>query len=218
MLLRRVFPAALAGLALLCSAQTSCALPESSVAQSPVPELPAPRLAPAKGPAVNLCPTVMSLGENVSGIAREQLGVRYRRGGSSPRSGFDCSGFVYWVFARHGVRVPRDSVRQSSAGHKVEKKDLLPGDILVFRIPRTPNGRHTAIYIGKGRFIHSPTSGSRVRVESLSDSYWRKHYYTARRVLKAPPCELDIYSDPNYVNSQLLTGDISASPEGPTSR
>lgn len=194
--------AALAGLMLFCgSTQPSWAQPEDVAyipsVSAPEVELPRPTLIPEKS-APNLCPTIMNLGENVSGIALEQLGVRYRRGGSSPRSGFDCSGFVYWVYSKHGVRVPRDSVRQSSAGHKVEKKDLLPGDILIFRIPRTPNGRHSAIYVGKGRFIHSPTAGSRVRLENLRDSYWQKHYLTARRVLKAPPCNLDLYADPEF--------------------
>ena len=211
-------------MAVCLATQTSCALTKDNapsvapVVSIPVAELPSPTVMPTKVYTAELCPTVMSLGQNVSDIAREQLGVRYRRGGASPHAGFDCSGFVYWVFAKHGVQVPRDSVRLSSAGHEVSKNDLLPGDILIFRIPRTPNGRHTAIYIGEGRFIHSPTSGSRVRIEKLSDSYWQKHYYTARRVLKAPPCDLDIYTDPSDVNSQLSIGDLSASIEGPTSR
>ncbi len=210
------FLAVLAGLTLVWGISSdSWARPEDEQAFLPsvstsTEEIPLSALTSEKLPSVNVCPTVKTLGENVSGIALEQLGVHYHRGGSSPRSGFDCSGFVYWVFARHGVRVPRDSVRQSSAGHKVEKKDLLPGDILIFRIPRTPNGRHSAIYIGKGRFIHSPTSGSRVRLEKLNDSYWQKHYHTARRILKAPPCNLDIYASSDYGNTRRLTDEISS--------
>ena len=175
--------------------------------------LPSPTSAPPSQFSLyqtNLCPTVMSLGENVAGIAREQIGVRYARGGSSPRSGFDCSGFVHWVFARHGVDVPRDTVRQSSAGHEVSRSSLLPGDILIFRISNTPNGRHSAIYIGNNRFIHSPRAGTRVRVERLSDSYWARHYYTARRVLKAPPCDLDLYSNPDFANTHTLAEEESS--------
>ena len=152
----------------------------------------------------NLCPTLMSLGKNVADIARQGLGVRYRSGGSSPASGFDCSGFVYWVFAKHGVTVPRDSVRQSRAGQEVAKADLMPGDIIIFRIANTPNGRHSAIYIGDGSFIHSPSAGSRVRVERLDADYWKRHYLTARRVLEEPPCDLDLYADPGVADTQAM--------------
>ncbi len=206
---------------LLCmAAQVSQALPKDGTSETPAasPELEIPSPAPpSETYAANLCPTVMSLGEDISAIARKQLGVRYRRGGISPRSGFDCSGFVYWVFAEHGVQLPRTSVQQSDAGHAVAKSDLLPGDILIFRIPHTPNGRHSAIYIGEGLFIHSPTSGACVRIENLSDHYWEKHYHTARRVLKAPPCDLDLHSDPDTVNAEFLSGISLPSPGSPQS-
>lgn len=74
----------------------------------------------------NLCPTLMSLGEDVADAAREHIGVRYRSGGASPSAGFDCSGFVYWVFSKQGVSVPRDSVRQSRAGQEVAKPTFFP--------------------------------------------------------------------------------------------
>lgn len=162
----------------------------------------------------NLCPTIMSLGEDVADAAREHIGVRYRSGGASPKSGFDCSGFVYWVFSKQGVTVPRDSVRQSRAGQEVAKADLIPGDILIFRIANTPNGRHSAIYLGDGRFIHSPSAGSRVRIERLSDDYWRRHYMTARRVLEEPPCDLEIYADPELAQTQALLDEIAAGRKG----
>ncbi|WP_294558449.1 C40 family peptidase [uncultured Mailhella sp.] len=178
--------------------------------------LPAPETAPVSArdllpgqgtPATlyraNLCPTVMSLGRDVADIARQHVGIRYRSGGASPKSGFDCSGFVYWVFSKYGVTVPRDSVRQSRAGHEVARDELLPGDIIIFRIANTPNGRHSAIYLGEGRFIHSPSAGSSVRVEKLNASYWSSHYLTARRVLTAPPCDLDLYADPEVTETML---------------
>lgn len=152
----------------------------------------------------NLCPTVMSLGEDVADIARQHVGVRYRSGGSSPTSGFDCSGFVYWVFSKYGVSVPRDSVRQSRAGQEIAKGDLLPGDIIIFRIANTPNGRHSAIYLGDGRFIHSPSAGSRVRIERLDAEYWKRHYMTARRVLEEPPCNLDLYATPDLAGTPMI--------------
>jgi cell wall-associated NlpC family hydrolase len=158
----------------------------------------------------NFCPTIMSLGENVAGIAKQQLGVRYRSGGSSPKAGFDCSGFVHWVFARHGVALPRSSTYQAQAGRAVPRGSLLPGDILIFSIPRTPNGRHSAIYIGNGKFIHSPNSGGRVRIEELNSAYWNKHYLMARRVLKTPPCDLDLYMSPDIANSHTLIESLIA--------
>ena len=205
---------ACAGLAasLLCACQ-----PAQHAAVVPGPEtqpvstagvLPGPDT-PATLYRANLCPTVMSLGENVADIARQHLGVRYRSGGASPSSGFDCSGFVYWVFAKHGVSVPRDSVRQSRAGQEVARADLLPGDILIFRIANTPNGRHSAIYLGEDRFIHSPSAGSSVRIENLNADYWKRHYMTARRVLEAPPCDLDLYASQEIADSQALLDEIA---------
>lgn len=197
---------ACAGLAatMLCACQ-----PGTNAVSVPAPEaqpvatngvLPGPDT-PATLYRANLCPTVMSLGENVADIARQHLGVRYRSGGASPASGFDCSGFVYWVFSRYGVSVPRDSVRQSRAGQEIAKGDLLPGDIIIFRIANTPNGRHSAIYLGDGRFIHSPSAGSRVRIERLDADYWKRHYMTARRVLEEPPCNLDLYASPDIADT-----------------
>lgn len=151
----------------------------------------------------NLCPTVMTLGKDVANIAKQHIGIRYRSGGASPKAGFDCSGFVYWVFSQYGITLPRDSVRQSRAGHEVARADILPGDIIIFRIANTPNGRHSAIYIGDGSFIHSPSNGSSVRIEKLSAAYWNSHYLTARRVLKAPPCDTDI-----SIPINAMAGDI----------
>lgn len=183
-------------------------VPPPAVSSAPVPELPSAGYSDTLYRA-NLCPTLMSLGEDVTDIALQNLGVRYKSGGASPSSGFDCSGFVYWVFSEHGVSVPRDTVRQSRAGEEVAKSDLLPGDILIFRIANTPNGRHSAIYIGDGRFIHSPSAGSRVRIENLDAAYWKNHYLTARRVLTEPPCDLDLYSSPEIANTHALLDEIT---------
>ena len=204
-------------LSLICPVLCACQPKAGSV------PLPAPETSPAVRPVssssveklflpdsadilyrADLCPTVMSLGEDVVDIAQQNLGVRYKSGGASPKSGFDCSGFVYWVFSKYGVSVPRDTVRQSRAGKEVARNDLLPGDILIFRIANTPNGRHSAIYIGDDKFIHSPSAGSRVRIENLSAAYWARHYLTARRVLKAPPCNLDLFSSPEVANAHAL--------------
>lgn len=207
---------------LICAALTVPTLTACQPKQAdviPVPQAPPPAVSsaadvPGTGTQntpyrANLCPTLMSLGEDVAEIALQNIGIRYKSGGASPSSGFDCSGFVYWVFSEHGVSVPRDTVRQSKAGEEVAKSDLLPGDILIFRIANTPNGRHSAIYIGDGRFIHSPSAGSRVRIENLDAAYWKNHYMTARRVLTEPPCDLDLYSSPEIANTHALLDEIS---------
>ena len=204
--------------ALTLPALTGCQPKQADVIPV-VPQTPPPAVSSASGVDLpgagttlyraNLCPTLMSLGEDVADIAKQHLGVRYKSGGVSPSSGFDCSGFVYWVFSEHGVSVPRDTVRQSRAGTDVAKSDLLPGAILIFRIANTPNGRHSAIYIGDGRFIHSPSAGSRVRIEQLDAAYWKSHYLTARRVLTEPPCDLDLYSSPEIANTHALLDEMA---------
>ncbi len=137
----------------------------------------------------SVCPTVISVGEKVTGIASTKLDLAYRAGGTSPVTGFDCSGFVQWVFARHGISLPRSARDQESVGRRVDRNNLQPGDILIFRSPTASSGRHTAIYVGNDQFIHSPRTGKTIRYDKLDNTYWRTHYLTARRVLKAPPCE-----------------------------
>lgn len=121
--------------------------------------------------------------------AKDQIGVRYSWGGTS-RSGFDCSGFVQFVFAKHGVKLPRTSIAQSGVGAKVAKSDLLTGD-LVFFITRGSRVSHVGIYIGDGKFIHASSGGGRVRIDALSSSYYAKRYAGARRVGKFNKSVLD---------------------------
>ncbi len=116
--------------------------------------------------------------------ARAQIGRPYKWGGASPAKGFDCSGLVWWVFNKHGIRVPRVSWQQLSVGKVVHKSRLQGGDIVFFRIPGQGKSLHTGIYSGSGHFfIHSPKSGHTVREESMNKVYWRKYYIGARRVL-----------------------------------
>lgn len=106
-----------------------------------------------------------------------QLGVPYRYGGGSPASGFDCSGFVAWSFASIGLRLPHSSYLLAHLGRSVAPRALRPGDVLVFR-----GASHVGLYIGHGRFVHAPHSGTRVRVTPLAGSY-QAHLDTARRVI-----------------------------------
>jgi cell wall-associated NlpC family hydrolase len=110
------------------------------------------------------------------------LGVPYRRGGSSVETGFDCSGFVKAMFEQTvGMVLPRKAEQQAAATEKIERSDLKPGDLVFFNTMRRAFS-HVGIYIGEGKFIHSPKPGSEVRVEDMSLSYWSRRFDGARRV------------------------------------
>ena len=113
--------------------------------------------------------------------AASMLGKPYRYGGSNPK-GFDCSGLVYYSYARAGVRVPRTTVSQQKATRPVSLDDLRKGDLLFFD-ERGKHASHVAIYLGNGLFVHAPSSGQRVREDRLSDPYWKKSFASARRFL-----------------------------------
>ena len=110
------------------------------------------------------------------------IGVRYKRGGTSPETGFDCSGFVGHVFREGmGLILPRTSREISKEGQAIRKNELQPGDLVFFNTMRRTFS-HVGIYLGEGQFIHSPRTGGKVRIEDMRDSYWAKRYEGARRV------------------------------------
>ena len=108
-------------------------------------------------------------------------GWRYRRGGAS-RRGFDCSGFVKFVYATKGVSLPHDSRALFKCGKPVAKSDLQPGDILFFANTYRRGISHVGLYIGEGKFIHASTRRRGVRVDHLNASYYRRHYVGAKRI------------------------------------
>lgn len=110
------------------------------------------------------------------------LGVPYKRGGNSAESGFDCSGFVKAMYEQTvGLVLPRKAEQQAAATEKIDKRDLAPGDLVFFNTMRRAFS-HVGIYIGDGKFIHSPKPGAEVRVESMAESYWTRRFDGARRV------------------------------------
>lgn len=120
-------------------------------------------------------------GAEILAEAQQYLGTPYVNGGASP-SGFDCSGFVYYVLKQCGYtpyRTPADQYRQGCA---VSKSELQPGDIVFFANTYSSGLSHVGIYAGNGQFIHSPNSRSTVSYSSLSSGYWAEHYYGARRM------------------------------------
>ncbi|HZX69410.1 MAG TPA: C40 family peptidase [Rhodanobacter sp.] len=109
--------------------------------------------------------------------------IRYVRGGHNPSTGFDCSGFVRYVFAHAiGLQLPNNSAAQFMAGIKVKRADMKPGDLVFFHTGgRHHRISHVGIYISNGRFIHSPTTGKSVEISSLDDGYWAKRFAGAKR-------------------------------------
>ncbi|MBI3525216.1 MAG: C40 family peptidase [Betaproteobacteria bacterium] len=114
--------------------------------------------------------------------ALDLLGIRYRRGGTLPETGFDCSGFVGYVFREGlGMVLPRTARAISKSGEVVKKSELQPGDLVFFNTMRRTFS-HVGIYLGDHLFVHAPTSGGAVRVEDMRTRYWSKRYSGARRI------------------------------------
>jgi len=120
-------------------------------------------------------------GSEILAEAQKYLGTPYVNGGASP-SGFDCSGFVYYVLKQVGYSPYRTPADQYKQGSTVEKDDLQPGDIVFFANTYTSGLSHVGIYAGGGQFIHSPNSRSTVSYSDLTSGYWAQHYYGARRM------------------------------------
>jgi cell wall-associated NlpC family hydrolase len=131
---------------------------------------------------------VGAVGQNVTTQASDlvvnamgYLGVPYRRGGTGIQ-GFDCSGFVQAMYENTlGLALPHNAKAQAEATQTIQREELQPGDLVFFITLRraiSPVG----IYVGAGKFIHSPRTGGEVRIENMSDSYWRKRFNGARRV------------------------------------
>jgi cell wall-associated NlpC family hydrolase len=114
--------------------------------------------------------------------ALNMIGVRYRWGGNTPDSGLDCSGFVRYVFQDTlGLALPRRAEEMSRMGEKVRVSDLKPGDLVFFNTMRRTFS-HVGIYIGDNKFVHSPSTGSTIRVDDMDDGYWEKRFTGARRL------------------------------------
>jgi peptidoglycan DL-endopeptidase CwlO len=129
-------------------------------------------------PAFTPPPPDGSRASQVIAIAMQYLGVPYRWGGSSPATGFDCSGFVMYVFAQIGVSLPHHAAAQYGYGVPVSRDQLQPGDLVFF------NGLgHMGMYIGGGQFIHAPHTGDVVKISSLYDSWYAGTWVGGRRVL-----------------------------------
>lgn len=115
--------------------------------------------------------------------ALSTLGVPYRNGGTSSKTGFDCSGLVLSAYEKTmGLKLPRTAAAQAAATQKITRKELQPGDLVFFNTQRRAFS-HVGIYMGEGKFIHAPRTGAQVRIESMNTRYWEKRFNGARRVI-----------------------------------
>jgi cell wall-associated NlpC family hydrolase len=163
---------------------TGCAIKGPNVATPrpfPGAKVP-PRQAPALPPSEPFAdehairPAVISL-------ALSLQGTPYRNGGSDP-TGFDCSGFVQWVFAQQGLALPREVRQQYLAGESIETDEVRPGDLVFFETVSS-GASHVGIALGSGEFVHAPSSRGVVRIERYTSRYWADRWVGARRVTAA---------------------------------
>ena len=115
--------------------------------------------------------------------AESFIGVPYRWGGSSPRDGFDCSGFTMAVYRLNGLNLPRSSAAQWGAGFGVDRHQLSKADLVFFATSGGTRISHVGIYVGKDKFIHAPGRSKKIRVSSLSNTYFKQRYVGARSYL-----------------------------------
>ena len=124
----------------------------------------------------------VSASSELAEAALNYLGVRYRYGGTTPKGGFDCSGLIYYTASKYmGVNLPRVAASMAQIGESVKRDELKPGDLVFFNT-RGKRYSHVGIYVGENKFVHSPRTGSVVRVDKMDNVYWNKRYNGARRL------------------------------------
>ena len=190
--MHRVAARALVALSLLTLGACAARTPGTLARPEAFPRSPAPRPAPAASqnegdvalesaaPRVATVPAAAA----VLQTAFDLLGTKYRFGGTSPETGFDCSGFVGYVLRQHGVELPRTVVEQFAAGRAVAQDEIQAGD-LVFFSTTGPGATHVGLVVttaSRWEFIHAPADGANVRVERFDTGYWQQRWVGARRV------------------------------------
>lgn len=136
----------------------------------------------AEPPQQGLIERTIGASRDITERALALVGIRYRRGGNEPESGFDCSGLVRFVFGSTlGLDLPRRAKDISRVGEPVDPAELRPGDLVFFNTLRR-SFSHVGIYLGDFRFLHSPSAGKRVSVEDMRSRYWKTRFNGARRL------------------------------------
>ena len=146
---------------------------------------PVSALFPSAPVAITAAPTAeqraeRTRGEQLTSMALQHVGAPYRWGGASP-AGFDCSGFVMFLYSKIGLDLPRDQRGQLASGRRIEAGALLPGDVLIFQNTYRPGPSHSGLYLGESRFIHAADERHGVTISGLADSYWAPRFYGASR-------------------------------------
>ncbi len=132
------------------------------------------------------------------------IGIRYKYGGGTPELGLDCSGLVRYVFKEAwGLNLPRTSEEISKVGQRIEADDLQPGDLVFFNTLRR-NFSHVGIYLGDKKFVHSPSAGGHVRIESMDVTYWRKRFNGARRLNDPQRSSLTALAQPAVMQPEVM--------------
>lgn len=161
------------------SAPSPTPKPAPKATPKPTPK-PAPKATPAPTPKASAAPS--GTASKVIATAKSYLGVPYVWGGTSP-SGFDCSGFIQYVFQKNGITLPRVTSDQYKVGTSVSKSNLIPGDLVFFETYK-PGASHVGIYLGNNQFIHASSGQEKVMISNLTSTYYTQHYIGARRVIK----------------------------------
>jgi len=159
------------GVAIFVASSIGCATSGARPRPFPTPASHPPDAVPSAGGAIE---------RGVLATALELRGVPYRNGGTDP-AGFDCSGFTQYVFAAHGVALPRETSEQFKRGHSVPRGRVQPGD-LIFFTTTAPGASHVGIVVDADAFVHAPSSRGVVRVERFTSSYWATRLVGVRRV------------------------------------
>jgi cell wall-associated NlpC family hydrolase len=121
----------------------------------------------------------VTIGQRAAALAVREVGVPYRWGGISPAGGFDCSGLVYWAYGRLGIALPHSSYALYDEGRRVSRSRMKPGDLLFFS-----GLGHVGIYIGRGRMVHAPHTGTTVQIVSLGSSSYGSEIVGVRRIIR----------------------------------
>ena len=151
------------------------------------PAWPADADVPEKTTVFTKIQEITDRASNLVTRAVDFLGTRYQRGGNNVEQGLDCSGLVRLVFKdAANIELPRTAAEISHAGEKIDASELQPGD-LVFYNTLKRGFSHVGIYLGDNKFIHSPSKGGQVRIESMELSYWKKRFNGARRINNDAP-------------------------------
>lgn len=171
----------------LCAAVGTVHADETAVQLPQVPSLTPTQPAlteslPVTTPETSFMSRAVTQVESTLDRALDFIGVRYKRGGNSPETGFDCSGFVKYLYNETlGLVLPHNAKAIAQEGERVEKTELQPGDLVFFNTMRRAFS-HVGIYLGDNLFIHAPRTGARVRIEDMSDRYWSRRFNGARRI------------------------------------